>query len=159
VLVWQRTRAFEVRRILQLLTGELRRQYWDDSHLCKGFLCVAHKRQGELWNYHERNRMSEDEIPNGDFQALDQGRAVQMEYVTDSGKDRLRICTKTSVRHSKGRQARGCGERGVGTDQRRWRRTTITDRLHALYGDGAEYIEVMDLTMELKSAYDPRSPT
>jgi len=35
----------------------------------------------------------------------------------------------------------------------------VTDRLHALYGDGAGYVEVMDLTMELKSAYDARNPT
>jgi len=106
--------------------------------------------------------MSEDEIRTEIFKLWTKDGPVQMEYVTDSGKGPSRHSVR---RHRavtrKGRQARGYGERGVGTDQRRWEQSHTGSHRSActpLYGDGAGYIEVMDLTMELKSAYDARNP-
>jgi len=77
------------------------------------------------------------------FQALDQGRPVQMEYVTDSGKDRLGILYEDIGRHSRRKTSSWLWR------ARRWHRSTpveqvipeVTDRLHALYGDGAGYVE------------------
>jgi hypothetical protein len=104
--------------------------------------------------------MSEDEIRTEIFKLWTKDGPVQMEYVTDSGKDRLRILYE-DIGPSLEKEdklvavaSEALAQINAGGDV-----PTITDRLHALYGDGAEYIEVMDLTMELKSAYDPRRPT
>lgn len=106
--------------------------------------------------------MSEDEIRTEIFKLWTKDGPVQMEYVTDSGKDRLRILYEdigpslekedklVAVASEALAQINAGGSKVI---------PEVTDRLHALYGDGAGYIEVMDLTMELKSAYDARNPT
>jgi len=109
-------------------------------------------------NYHERNRMSEDEIRTEIFKLWTKDGPVQMEYVTDSGKTAFAFCTKTSVRHSKRKTSSWLWR------ARRWHRSTpvatyprspiactrSTEMCGVHRGHG--------LTMELKSAYDREVP-